>query len=560
MSFNFLNVNSKSKWINEYKNIKQYVKNEELNLLKFFLVNNYHLNKVYKKYVYKEICMSNLFYENNMKKIHLHLNNLLKLKKNNIHNNNNNKIIKAEKMIKNIISTQKEELNKKYELLKIEENEIEKELKDFNEDIMEEYDKGIEDWKMEISFNNTNNISIIVDNINNKEYFSDSLTIEDKNKEIIINQKNINNFRIENNKINNQIQVKNQNICLNKFVKENKNICNLMGNLNIKKNNENIIRLTTSQIPKKYIEIFDNFEDPLQEYLDSIINEIDNTNDSYDCNSNINNISSKKINSLNSNKNIKLKNKTIMENNINFFLNKTIEENKNINYFTTKIKYINRIIKEKMGGNYLGWGEIEHKEFIFLKNVYKDQSNSYRILADLNNIFPSMNICELKRHIKLYEIYLKIDRIKKLLIEKNKQMKDYLDIDKSRISKQTSTSVTKSTSSYKVKKYSTPNRKFKISSELEGKKFKSVFSKTRTNFFDSNNIRNYKNNEYMKTNYNRKSLNVNGFRKHKGKIEGFKNHSSMTLNNSKNKSLNSSCNIYKRGKIKNFFNKNNKKK
>jgi hypothetical protein len=337
MSFNFLNVNSKSKWINEYKNIKQYVKNEELNLLKFFLVNNYHLNKVYKKYVYKEICMSNLFYENNMKKIHLHLNNLVKLKKNNIHNNNNNKIIKAEKMIKNIISTQKEELNKKYELLKIEENEIEKELKDFNEDIMEEYDKGIEDWKMEISFNNTNNISIIVDNINNKEYFSDSLTIEDKNKEIIINQKNINNFRIENNKINNQIQVKNQNICLNKFVKENKNICNLMGNLNIKKNNENIIRLTTSQIPKKYIEIFDNFEDPLQEYLDSIINEIDNTNDSYDCNSNINNISSKKINSLNSNKNIKLKNKTIMENNINFFLNKTIEENKNINYFTTKL-------------------------------------------------------------------------------------------------------------------------------------------------------------------------------------------------------------------------------
>ena len=64
-----------------------------------------------------------------------------------------------------------------------------------------------------------------------------------------------------------------------------------------------------------------------------------------------------------------------------------------------------------------------------------------------------MNIIELKKHIKLYEIYLKINKIKELLIEKYEQYNKKLDFDKSRISKQTSTSVTKSTSSIKIKKF-----------------------------------------------------------------------------------------------------------
>ena len=59
MSFNFnsynntFNINIKNKWINEYKNLNEKLKDEELDLLKLFLVKNYHLNKVYRKYVYK---------------------------------------------------------------------------------------------------------------------------------------------------------------------------------------------------------------------------------------------------------------------------------------------------------------------------------------------------------------------------------------------------------------------------------------------------------------------------------------------------------------------------
>ena len=402
MSFNYntFNTNSKSKWINEYKNIKNNIKEEELNLLKFFLLKNYHLNKVYKKYVYKDIYMNNSLYKNNMKKIKLQLNYLLKLKTNNTHNNFN-KIEKTEKILQNLISSQKEESNKKYELLKKEEKEIENELKDFNEEIMREYDKEIEDWKKEIECSNTNNISIIMDNIKNKEDFYDFLKIEDKNKEKIINYRTIDNLKKENNTINNQISI--QNNYSNKYVNENKNIHNLMGNLNIKKNNENIIRLSSSQIPQKYFEFFDNFDDPLQEYLDNIIKEIDITNNRYNTSSyiNINNINNKTINNFYS-KNNKLKNEKITESNINYYLNKIIEENKNSNYYVTKIKYINRIIKEKMDGNYLGWGEGEHKEFIFLKNIYKDKNNSYILLANLKNLFPSMNITELKKHIKLF--------------------------------------------------------------------------------------------------------------------------------------------------------------
>ena len=76
MSIYSNSINIKNRWINQYKQLIQNIKNEELNLLKFFLVKNYHLNKVYKKYVYKEVMANNSFYENNYKKIKIYLNEL----------------------------------------------------------------------------------------------------------------------------------------------------------------------------------------------------------------------------------------------------------------------------------------------------------------------------------------------------------------------------------------------------------------------------------------------------------------------------------------------------
>ena len=536
MSLNSYN-NIKNKWIYEYLQLKQNLKDEELNLLKFFLVKNYHLNKVYKKYVYKEIALNDSYYQNNYKKIKTYLNDL---KKSNLNNNSNNNIIQKKKF-QNLVLSIKNESNKKYELLLKEEKQIENDLKLFDKEIMEEYDKDFDVWVNETEniINNPNNNNIISENnndINNykEDEISTFLNIMDKKKKNNLKYRTINiikNFKSENNKLNNKIESKTK---IN-YGADNKKIKNLIGNLNIKKNKENIIRLTANQIPKKFISIFDDSEDLLQKEINNIIKEIDNINNTNISNINTNNTSSKTINSFSS-KNTILNEEKNMISNINIFLNKINEDNKNLSYLEEKIKYINSIIKQKMGGIYLGWRESEHNEFLVLKNFYIDQSNSFIFLTSLNNLFPYMDISMLKKHIKLYDIFLKIDKIKKLLIEKYNQLKNKYDINKSRISKLTSTSITKSSISNKGKIYKNSYNKFNKSFDFEGKSIKSLYQSSNSKYFDLN----YKNksNEYLKTNFNRKvNYNINRFKKNKDKIFENKNYSSITLNYSKNRSF-----------------------
>ena len=119
MSLNFntsnININIKNKWINEYKDLNKNLKDEEFNLLKLFLVKNYHLNKSYKKYVYKEIVAYNSYNENNYKKIRNYFNDLLKLIiKDKVKNLNQIQIKK--KNCQDLISSIKNESNKKYAL------------------------------------------------------------------------------------------------------------------------------------------------------------------------------------------------------------------------------------------------------------------------------------------------------------------------------------------------------------------------------------------------------------------------------------------------------------
>ena len=101
MSIN--NYNSeKEKWIEEYKNLSQEFKNEELGLLKLFLVKNYHLNKVYRKYVYKE--KERKYYINEtQKKIRIALNEKYEKEKN--------------EKFKVLINKIKEDANKEYQVL-----------------------------------------------------------------------------------------------------------------------------------------------------------------------------------------------------------------------------------------------------------------------------------------------------------------------------------------------------------------------------------------------------------------------------------------------------------
>jgi hypothetical protein len=331
-----------------------------------------------------------------------------------------------------------------------------------------------------------------------------------------------------------------------------KSIQSLVGHLNIKKNNGNIIKLKTSQMPKKFSEIFDNIEDPIQKYIDILLKEIDNHSI---FSSNINSKSNKEINNTNLKNNLIKEEKDIF-NNINTFLNKMIDDYKNLAYLSIKIKCINKIIKEKMGGIYLGWEESEHKEFIALKNFYKDQSNTYVFLTSLNNLFPYMRISDLKKHIYLYEIYSKLEKIKKLLANKYIQMKSKFEIDKSRITKKSSVSISKSNISFKTK-YNTSFRKNKKSVDFERYSLKSSFYNTNNKFYDSIKSKKSLNNWYLQTNFNLYYNNniSNLFRKKKAKLMGNKNYSAILINHSKNDNLNLSYNIYKGGIRKNIYDK-----
>ena len=88
-----------------------------------------------------------------------------------------------------------------------------------------------------------------------------------------------------------------------------------------------------------------------------------------------------------------------------------------------KTDIINAIIEKKLGGNNLGWEPKEHEEFIQLKNNYNNRINTYEFLTSLSTTIPYIPVSELKNHISLYEKYIKINDIKKLLLNKYKEIK-----------------------------------------------------------------------------------------------------------------------------------------
>ena len=88
-----------------------------------------------------------------------------------------------------------------------------------------------------------------------------------------------------------------------------------------------------------------------------------------------------------------------------------------------KTDIINAIIEKKLGGNNLGWEAKEHEEFLKLKNNYNNKINTYEFLTSLSTIIPYIPVSELKNHINLYEKFVKINDIKKLLLNKYKEIK-----------------------------------------------------------------------------------------------------------------------------------------
>ena len=84
-----------------------------------------------------------------------------------------------------------------------------------------------------------------------------------------------------------------------------------------------------------------------------------------------------------------------------------------------RIKYgiINAKIEKKIGGNNRGWEPKEYEEFIKLKNSYNNRIIIYEFLTSLSTTIPYITVSE------LYEKFLIINDIQKLLLNKYKEIK-----------------------------------------------------------------------------------------------------------------------------------------
>ena len=84
-----------------------------------------------------------------------------------------------------------------------------------------------------------------------------------------------------------------------------------------------------------------------------------------------------------------------------------------------RIKYgiINAIIEKKIGGNKRSWEPKEYEEFIKLKNSYNNRIIIYEFLTSLSTTIPYITVSE------LYEKFLIINDIQKLLLNKYKEIK-----------------------------------------------------------------------------------------------------------------------------------------
>ena len=134
----------------------------------------------------------------------------------------------------------------------------------------------------------------------------------------------------------------------------------------------------------------------------------------------------KYIEKIMTNVNINYSNYGINEEEITFNdIEKLIKKmnNNHLKLIRIKTDIINAIIEKKLGGNNQGWEQKEQDEFIKLKNSYNNKINTYEFLTSLSTTIPYIPVSELKNHINLYEKYIKINEVKKLLLNKYKEIR-----------------------------------------------------------------------------------------------------------------------------------------
>ena len=355
---------SKTKWVDDLRKIVSQYKSEEFNLTQSCLQTDFHLNKIYKSLLIDEINSEYKNFNSLQKQLKFYINEAYSYivgKKISKADNFEfqNKISKIENLILKI----RNEYKIKFDTLLAEETSLEKELDNYDLIFMEEFAKEQEN-KL-------------------REYYNIRLN-KDEDMEMLNNMNNQNDNNMKNYSILNVLNKKNQNTNQNKSSGINKNKDKLNSE---EENNKDI---------QEEKQVYNNL-DLIDKYIDKIM-----TNVNYP------------IYGINDKEEITF-------NDIEKLVKKMNQNHLKIIRIKTDI--INAIIEKKLGGNNQGWEPKEHEEFIKLKNAYNNRINTYEFLTALSQTIPYIPVSELKNHIYLYEKFVKINDIKKLLLNKYKEIK-----------------------------------------------------------------------------------------------------------------------------------------
>ena len=354
---------SKTKWVDDLRKIVSQYKSEEFNLTQSCLQTDFHLNKIYKSLLIDEINSEYKNFNSLQKQLKFYINEAYSYivgKK--ISKADNFEFQNKISKIENLILKIRNEYKIKFDTLLAEETSLEKELDNYDLIFMEEFAKEQEN-KL-------------------REYYNSRLN-KDEDMEKLNNMNNQNDNNMKNYSILNVLNKKNQNTNQNKSSGINKN----KDKLNSVENNKDI---------QEEKQVYNNL-DLIDKYIDKIM-----TNVNYP------------IYGINDEEEITF-------NDIEKLVKKMNQNHLKIIRIKTDI--INAIIEKKLGGNNQGWEPKEHEEFIKLKNAYNNRINTYEFLTALSQTIPYIPVSELKNHIYLYEKFVKINDIKKLLLNKYKEIK-----------------------------------------------------------------------------------------------------------------------------------------
>ena len=355
---------SKTKWVDDLRKIVSQYKSEEFNLTQSCLQTDFHLNKIYKSLLIDEINSEYKNFNSLQKQLKFYINEAYSYivgKK--ISKADNFEFQNKINKIENLILKIRNEYKIKFDTLLAEETSLEKELDNYDLIFMEEFAKEQEN-KL-------------------REYYNSRLN-KDEDMEMLNNMNNKNDNNMKNYSILNVLNKKNQNTNQNKSSGINKN----KDKLNSEEENNNDIQ--------EEKQVYNNL-DLIDKYIDKIM-----TNVNYP------------IYGINDEEEITF-------NDIEKLVKKMNQNHLKIIRIKTDI--INAIIEKKLGGNNQGWEPKEHEEFIKLKNAYNNRINTYEFLTALSQTIPYIPVSELKNHIYLYEKFVKINDIKKLLLNKYKEIK-----------------------------------------------------------------------------------------------------------------------------------------